>query len=232
MFGEGKPEELNAEAEETTAEVAAPAAPEKVEKKAEKKEAPVEAEKEVEVPPMDPRRAALPWFVVHTYSGFESHAKRSLEERIKQRGLIEKFGNVLVPQETVVEMVRGKKKSSTRKFFPGYILVQMELNDETWHVVKDTPKVTGFVGDSRDPLPLTAKEVETLVAQMEGGSTKPRPAANFETGDAVKVIDGPFAEFNGTIDEVKPDKGKLKVLISIFGRNTPVELDFFQVEKV
>ncbi len=184
-----------------------------------------------QIPEIDPRRAALPWYVVHTYSGYEMRAKLNLEERIKSQGLVEKFGNILVPQETVVELVRGQKKTSRRKFFPGYILAQVDLDDETWHLVKDTPKVTGFVGDSRNPSPLSKEEVENLTKQMEGGANRPRPKVQFEQGDAVKVIDGPFAEFNGTVDEVKPDKGKLRVLISIFGRNTPVELDFVQVEK-
>ena len=181
---------------------------------------------------LDPRRAALPWYVVHTYSGFEGRARTSLEERIRLHGLEESFGNILVPQETVVELVKGQKRTSTRKFFPGYILVQMELNDNTWHLVKETPKITGFVGDARNPSPLTTAEVDALTKQMEGGVVKPRPKVQFEEGDAIKVIDGPFADFNGTVDEVKADKGKLRVLISIFGRNTPVELDFVQVEKI
>jgi len=198
-------------------------------------ETPVEAVKEskpAQLEELDEVRAAYPWYVVHTYSGFEQRAKQSLEERVRSLSLSQKFGNILVPQETVVELVRGQKKTSTRKFFPGYILVQMLLDDETWHVVKDTAKVTGFVGDSRNPSPLSKTEVETLVQQMLGGAQRPRPKVSFEQGDAVKVIDGPFSEFNGTVDEVRPDKGKLRVLISIFGRNTPVELDFVQVEKV
>ena len=135
-------------------------------------------------------------------------------------------------QETVEEMVKGAKKTSKRKVFPGYILVQVDLNDDTWHLVKDTPKVSGFIGDSRNPSPLTEPEVAALILQMEGGAKRPRPSKHFEEGDSIKVVDGPFADFNGTVDEVKPDKGKLRVLISIFGRNTPVELDFAQVEKV
>lgn len=181
---------------------------------------------------LDERRAKLPWYAVHTYSGYEMRAKLSLEERIKAHSLTAKFGNILVPQETVVELVRGQKKTSTRKFLPGYILVQVDLDDETWHLVAETPKVSGFVGDSRNPSPLTSEEVQNLTRQMEGGAARPRPRVKFEEGDAVKVIDGPFADFNGTVDEVKADKGKLRVLISIFGRNTPVELDFVQVEKV
>lgn len=217
----------------------APPVPEKTaaELRAEKKAAEkAEKEKEEEVrpvlPELEPHRAALPWYVVHTYSGFEMRVKASLEERVRTRNLTDKFGNIVVPQETVVELVRGQKKTSTKKFFPGYILVQMHLDDETWHLVKDTPKVTEFVGDSRNPSPLTKEEVASLIQQMEGGGQRPRSKVQYEVGDAIKVIDGPFAEFNGTVDDVKPDKGKLRVLISIFGRNTPVELDFVQVEKV
>lgn len=180
---------------------------------------------------ISPEQAAYPWYVVHTYSGYELRAKMNLEERIRSRGMEKKFGNILVPQETVVELVRGVKKTSTRKFFPGYILIQVDLDDDTWHLVKETQKITGFVGDSRNPVPLSPEEVENLTRQMQGGAAKPRPRVQFEEGDAVKVIDGPFTDFNGTVDEVKADKGKLRVLISIFGRNTPVELDFVQVEK-
>ncbi len=181
---------------------------------------------------LDPERAALPWYAVHTYSGFEMRVKLTLDERIKLYKLEPKFGNILVPEETVVELVRGQKKTSQRKFLPGYILVQMHFDEDTWHLVRETPKVTGFVGDSRNPSPLAPEEVQSLITQMQGGSVKPKPKVNFESGDAIKVIDGPFAEFNGVVDEVKTDKGKLRVLISIFGRNTPVELDFVQVEKV
>jgi transcription termination/antitermination protein NusG len=180
---------------------------------------------------LDPEKKTLPWYIVHTYSGYEKQARLSLRQRIASNKLQSKFGEVLIPQETVVELVRGKKKTSSRKYFPGYILVQVHLDDETWHLLKDTPKVTGFLGDSKNPSPMSRTEIESLVGQMEGGGLKPRPKVHFEEGDAVKVIDGPFAEFNGTVDEVKPDKGKLRVLISIFGRNTPVELDFVQVEK-
>lgn len=181
--------------------------------------------------PLSEEQQAYPWYVVNTYSGFEMNAKKNLEERIRANDLIDRFGQVLIPQETVVELVRGQKKTSTRKFFPGYMLVQCDLDDETWHLVNGTPKVTGFVGDPRNPSPLAPHEVENLLKQMEGGAARPRPKVQFEQGDAIKVIDGPFTDFNGTVDEVRPDKGKLRVLISIFGRNTPVELDFVQVEK-
>ncbi|MBX7138391.1 MAG: transcription termination/antitermination protein NusG [Oligoflexia bacterium] len=173
----------------------------------------------------------MKWYVVHVYSGFELKAKQALEERSRQLGFADYFGEVHVPQETVVEMVRGQKKTSNRKFFPGYIIVQMLLNQDTWHLVKETPKITGFVGDASDPEPLSDDEVGRIRNQVEEGAASPRSRMHFEQGEPVKVIDGPFADFNGTIEEVKPDKGKVKVLISIFGRATPVELDFFQVEK-
>ncbi|MBI3786147.1 MAG: transcription termination/antitermination protein NusG [Deltaproteobacteria bacterium] len=171
------------------------------------------------------------WYVVHTYSGYEHKAKAALEERIRALGKQELFGDVLVPAEKVVELVKGRKKTSSRKFFPGYILVNMELSDETWHIIKSTPKVTGFVGDATNPAPISETEVAETTNQMAEGAARPKPKVLFEAGESVKVIDGPFQDFNGTVEEVKPDKGKLRVLISIFGRATPVELDFVQVEK-
>ena len=171
------------------------------------------------------------WYVVHTYSGFENRAKQNLEERVKNLGKEKFFSSILVPTETVVELVKGKRKTSQRKIFPGYLLVQMELNEETWHIVKDTPKITGFAGDSTKPTPLSEKEVEEILSQMKDGVSKAKPKVSFNTGDSVRVIDGPFVNFIGTIEEVKPEKRKLKVLVSIFGRSTPVELDFLQVEK-
>jgi transcriptional antiterminator NusG len=185
-----------------------------------------------EGPSLEEIQAKLPWYVVHIHSGFEARVKLGLEERIRNAKLQTKFGRIIVPQEKVVELVKGEKKTSTRKFFPGYMLMQLELNDETWHLVKDTPKVTGFVGDMHNPVPLTPQEVQNLFQQMEGGAQRPRSKVQYEIGDSVKIVDGPFADFNGSVDDVKPDKGKLRVLISIFGRNTPVELDFVQVEKV
>jgi transcriptional antiterminator NusG len=171
------------------------------------------------------------WYVVHTYSGSEHKAKAALEERIRALGKQEFFGDVLVPAEKVVELVKGKKRTSSRKFFPGYILVNMELNDETWHLVKSTPKVTGFVGGATEPAAIPDDEVAGISHQMEEGAVRPKPKMQFETGESVKVIDGPFQDFNGVVEEVRPEKGKLRVLISIFGRSTPVELDFIQVEK-
>jgi transcriptional antiterminator NusG len=174
------------------------------------------------------------WYVVHTYSGYEHKVKAALEERIRSLGKPDLFGEILVPSEKVVELVKGKKKTSSRKFFPGYILVNMRLNNETWHIVKSTPKVTGFLGGATDPgsIPsISEEEVREITHQMEEGAVKPKPKVLFEQGEQVKVIDGPFQDFNGVVEEVKPDKGKLRVLISIFGRATPVELDFVQVEK-
>jgi len=174
------------------------------------------------------------WYVVHTYSGYERKAKAALEERIRTFGKQELFGNILVPEEQVVELVKGKKKTSARKFFPGYILVNLELNDETWHIVKSTPKVTGFVGGSNDPQtipPVSEAEISEIHQQVREGALRPKPKVLFEAGEGVKVIDGPFQDFTGVVEEVKPEKGKLRVLISIFGRATPVELDLVQVEK-
>ncbi len=174
---------------------------------------------------------AKQWYVVHTYSGYEQKAKAALEERVRALGRSEQFGDILVPAEKIVELVKGRKKTSSRMFFPGYILVQMELNDDTWHIVKSTPKVTGFVGGATKPAPIPEEEVREITDQMAEGAARPKPKILFEVGESVKVIDGPFSDFNGTVEEVKGDKGKVRVLISIFGRATPVELDFIQVEK-
>jgi transcriptional antiterminator NusG len=173
------------------------------------------------------------WYVVHTYSGFENKAKKSLEDRIRLEGLAEEFGEILIPMEQVVEMRGGEKKTTRRKFFPGYILVQMAMNDRTFHLVKNTPKVTGFVGAAANeqPPPISDAEVKRLTTQISEGTLKPKPRVQFDEGDTVRVIDGPFANFNGTVEEVNPEKGRVKVLVSIFGRATPVELDFMQVEK-
>ncbi len=172
---------------------------------------------------------AFKWYVVHTYSGFENKVKLSLRERIETAGKQEFFSDILIPEENVVELVSGEKKTSKRKFFPGYILVRMELNDETWHIVKDTPKVTGFIGSKDKPSPISDKDVENLITRIDEGTLKPKPKFKFDVGDHVRVIDGPFTNFDGVIDEVRPEKGKLRVIVSIFGRPTPVELDFIQV---
>ena len=174
---------------------------------------------------------ALKWYIVHTYSGYEQMAKSALEARIKSAEKEDEITDVMIPAEKVVEMVKGEKHTSMRKFFPGYILVKMELNEETWHIVKNTPKVTGFVGGSTNPPALTDDEVENIQHQMEDGAVKPKPKITFEKGDSVSVTDGPFATFTGYVDEVYPEKGKVKVMVSIFGRPTPVELEFFQVKK-
>ena len=179
------------------------------------------------------RAAANPkmkWYVVHTYSGFENKAKKGLEERMKLEGLEEFFGEVLVPQETVAELVGGRTRRTNRKHFPGYMIVQMELNKESWHLVKSTPKITGFVGNAQNPMPIREREVERLRKLSEGTVTV-KPKVEYYEGETVRVVDGPFASFNGTVEEVKDEKQKLRVLVSIFGRSTPVELDFTQVEK-
>ena len=172
------------------------------------------------------------WYIVHVYSGFENKVKTALEERVAASPYKDKFAEVLVPTEEIVELVKGKRKTSSRKFYPGYILVRMELDDETWHIVNSTAKVTGFLGGKNRPTPLTDEEADQILNRMEAGKLKPQPKYFFETGDEIRVIDGPFTNFNGTVDDVNPEKGKIKVLVSIFGRSTPVELDFVQVSKL
>ena len=174
---------------------------------------------------------AQKWFVVHTYSGFENKVKSVLEERVRSAKKEDFFSEVLVTAEKVIEMIKGKKKASSRKFFPGYILVKMELNEETYHLVKETPKVTGFVGDRSNPAPIPDAEVEEIKNQMSEGLLRPKHRMIFEKGDQIQVVDGPFSNFNGLVEAVNPDKGKVRVLVSIFGRSTPVELDFAQVKK-
>lgn len=172
------------------------------------------------------------WYVVHAYSGFELQVKRSLEERIKRYGMEDQFGEILVPTEEVVEMREGQKRRSERKFFPGYVLVQMEMNEDTWHLVKDVPKVLGFIGGSSDkPAPITEKEANVILNRVQEGVEKPRPKVLFDVGEVVRVIDGPFNDFNAVIEEVNYDKNRLLVAVQIFGRSTPVELEFHQVEK-
>jgi len=172
---------------------------------------------------------AFRWYVVHTYSGFENRVKVSLQERVAAEGMQDFLSDILIPEEDVVELVSGEKKTSKRKFFPGYILVRMELNDETWHLVKNTPKVTGFLGSKDKPFPVSDSDVDVLITRIDEGTLKPKPKFKFEVGDHVKIIDGPFTNFDGVIDEMKAEKGKLRVIVSIFGRQTPVELDFIQV---
>jgi transcriptional antiterminator NusG len=178
-----------------------------------------------------PDASELKWYIVHTQSGFEAKAKTSLLDRIDRAGKKDFFSEILIPVENVVELVKGQKKSTERKFFPGYILVKMVLNDETWHIVKATPRISGFVGNARTPPAVPEEEVARITHQITEGTAKAKPKYVFKDGDSVRVIDGPFANFNGTVEEVRPEKSKLRVLVSIFGRATPVELDFIQVEK-
>ena len=175
---------------------------------------------------------ALRWYVVHAYSNFENKVKQALEERIKREGLEQLFGKILVPTEEIVEMRMGQKRKSERKFFPGYVLVQMELTDETWHLVKDVPRVLGFIGGTSDrPAPISEKEAMSILNRVEVGVNKPRPKILFEVGEVIRVIDGPFKDFNGVVEEVNYEKNKLKISVLIFGRSTSVELTFGQVEK-
>ncbi len=175
---------------------------------------------------------ALRWYIVHAYSNFEHKVKRSLEERIKLAGLEDKFGDILVPTEEVVEMRDGSKRRSERKFFPGYVLVQMDMDDETWHLVKEVPKVLGFIGGSSDkPAPITEAEADQILARVQEGVDKPRPKVLFEPGEVVRVTDGPFNDFSGVVEKVNYEKSRLQVAVQILGRSTPVELDFGQVEK-
>ena len=171
------------------------------------------------------------WYIVHTHTGFEDKVKEALTERIHSAGQEESFDEIIVPTEQVVEMVKGSRKTSLRKFFPGYILICMELNDTTWHTVNDTPRVTGFVGDNRNPQPLPEKDALKIIGRIEEGATTPKPKVVFEEGDPVRVIEGPFANFQGIVEEVYPEKGRVKVMVSIFGRSTPVELEYIQVSK-
>ena len=175
---------------------------------------------------------ALRWYVIHAYSGFEQQVIRSLEERIKLHGMEDKFGQILVPTEEVVEMRDGQKRKSSRKFFPGYVLIQMDMDDDSWHLVKDAPKVMGFIGGTSDrPAAITQKEADAILNRVLEGVEKPRPKVLFEPGEVVRINDGPFNDFNGVVEEVDYDKNRLRVEVSIFGRSTPVDLEFSQVEK-
>jgi transcriptional antiterminator NusG len=175
---------------------------------------------------------SLQWYVVHAYSGFENQVKRTLQDRITRSGMQDKFGDILVPTEEVVEMRDGAKRKSERKFFPGYVLVQMEMSDDTWHLVKDAPKVMGFIGGTSDrPAPISQREADSILQRVQEGADKPRPKVLFEVGEVVRVTDGPFNDFNGVVEEVNYEKSRLRVSVLIFGRSTPVELEFGQVEK-
>lgn len=176
-------------------------------------------------------KSDMNWYVVHTYSGYEAKAKQALEQRMKELGHADDLAEILIPMESIVEMVKGSKRTSSRKFFPGYILVKMNLNEDTWHIVRNTPKITGFVGGTHNPPSVPEDEVGRITNRISEGTLRPKPKVEFEKGETVRVMDGPFASFSGVVEEVKPEKGKLRVLVSIFGRATPVELEFFQVEK-
>ena len=176
---------------------------------------------------------AKKWYVVHAYSGFEKNVQKTLKERIEREGMQDYFGQILVPVEEVVDIKNGKRTLSERKFFPGYVLAEMEMTDDSWHLVKSTPRVTGFIGGTANrPLPITQREVDAIMQQIQTGGEKPKPKLQFEVGQRIRVNEGPFADFNGVVDEVNYERNKLKVSVQIFGRETPVELDFMQVEKV
>ncbi len=180
----------------------------------------------------EPGKAGMRWYIVHTYSGFEDRVKETLRQRAEALDMGDAFGEIHIPTETIVEYRGGKKKETQRKFFPGYILVEMEMSDAAWHVVKHTPKVTGFVGSGKKPTPLTQEEVEQILQQVVSAREKPKPKYIFDKGEPVKIIDGPFNNFTGVVEEVNLDRNTLKVMVTIFGRHTPVELDFSQVQKL
>ncbi len=175
----------------------------------------------------------MKWYVVQAYSQYEMRVKQLITERIERAGLEDFFGQILIPTEEVSEVREGKRRTSERKFFPGYVLVEMEMNDETWHLVKDTPNVSGFIGGTSDkPFPLTQKEVDAIMQRMEDGVTSPKPRTLYEVGEEIRIVDGPFSDFNATVENVNYEKSRLKVSVEIFGRATPVELEFYQVEKL
>jgi transcriptional antiterminator NusG len=215
-----------AEAEHTVEEDVLP----DVESSAEEVSADAEEGAEAPAPAYDessPRK----WFIIHTYSGFENKVAESLRSRAQAFGFDDKIGQILIPTEEVIELRNGKKVTSKRLVYPGYVLVEMEMNDELWHAVKNTPRVTGFVGGGSTPVPLTADEVNQVLYRQASSADRPRPKMTFEKGDAVRIVDGPFANFSGKVDEVNTERGTLRVMVTIFGRATPVELEFLQVEK-
>jgi transcription termination/antitermination protein NusG len=178
------------------------------------------------------RDSEFRWYIVHTYSGFEERVKEALRQRADALGMAADFGEIRIPTETVVELKGGKKRETQRKFFPGYILVQMKMSDAAWHVVRNTPKVTGFVGTGKKPTPLSQDEVDQILEQVVSAKEKPKPKYVFEKGEPVKIVDGPFSNFSGVVEEINLDRNTLKVMVTIFGRQTPVELDFLQVQKM
>jgi len=184
-----------------------------------------------ETAPAEDPNAAMNWYIIHTYSGFEQKVLESLRSRSQAFGFAHRIGQILIPKEPVVELKNGKKVTTERMLYPGYVIVQMEMDDELWHAIKATPRVTGFVGGGTKPVPLTADEVNSILFRQQSSADKPRPKLNFEKNESVRIIDGPFANFSGKVDEVNPERNTLRVLVTIFGRATPVELDFLQVEK-
>lgn len=219
--------------EDAAVDLAALAAEEETDVKDEGSEGPEAPEAvAVSVPVVEEPDDAMRWYVIHTYSGYERKVKQSLEERIRTLELGDEVTELLIPTEDIVEMKGGKKVVTAKKFFPGYLLIRMEMSDQLWHVVKNTPRVTGFVGSGRKPIPLPQYEVDKIVNRMEESVEAPKPKFQFRADESVRIIDGPFTNFTGKVDEVDARRNTLKVMVSIFGRNTPVELDFFQVEKV
>lgn len=172
------------------------------------------------------------WYIIHSYSGFEKKVAETLRSRVEAAGLSEQFGEIMIPTEDVIEMRHGKKVVTSKLFYPGYVLVEMDMNNDTWHLVRSTPRVTGFVGSGQMPSPLTPEEVDRIVHKVEVAAENPKPKLEYEKGESVKITDGPFKDFNGTVDEINDDRSTLRVMVTIFGRATPVELDFYQVEKV
>jgi transcriptional antiterminator NusG len=171
------------------------------------------------------------WYIIHTYSGFEKKVEETLKSRIEASGLLDQFGEIIVPTEDVIEMRAGKKVVTPKLFYPGYVLVEMEMNDDTWHLVRSTPRVTGVVGSGQKPSPLTLEEVDRIVHKVEVAAEHPKPKLSFDKGESVKITDGPFKDFTGVVDEINDDRSTLRVMVTIFGRSTPVELDFYQIEK-
>ena len=182
--------------------------------------------------PAKPQSPHHRWYVIHTYSGFENKVKQSIEQRVAALGIGEAVSQVMIPTETVVELKKGKRREASRKFFPGYVLVRMDMTDDLWYLIKNTPKVTGFVGPGVRPTPIPEDQVKAIIQQVVSGAERPKHKVLFSRGESVRVIDGPFSNFTGVVEEVKPDKGRLKVMVSIFGRPTPVDLEFLQVERV
>ncbi len=220
---------VEAVAEEAPAEE--PAAEEKAEETAEA-DAPQEAASEDAAAPAKKSNPKARWYVLHVYSGFENKVAEAIHEKARKKGLADNVEEILVPTEEVVEVKRGQRVNTERKFFPGYVLAKLDLNDDVWHLIKDTPKVTGFLGASNRPAPISEREAESLIKQIQEGVDRPRPSVVYDIGEEVKVIDGPFASFNGFVEDLDEEKAKLKVSVSIFGRATPVELEYSQVEKI